>query len=39
MTKRRRKKNKPEEIIAKLRDADAMLNGGRSWRSCCRLWR
>ena len=29
MTKRRRKKPKPEEIVAKLRDADAMLNAGK----------
>ena len=29
MTKRRRKKHKPEEIVAKLRDADAMLNAGK----------
>ena len=29
MTKRRRKKHRPEEIIAKLRDADAMLNAGK----------
>jgi len=29
MTPRRRKKQKPDEIVAKLRDADAMLNAGR----------
>jgi len=29
MTTRRRKKHRPEEIVAKLRDADAMLNGGK----------
>ena len=29
MTKRRRKKHKPEEIAAKLCDADAMLNAGK----------
>ena len=29
MTKRRRKKHRPEEIVAKLRDADAMLNAGK----------
>ena len=29
MTKRRRKKHNPEEIVAKLRDADAMLNAGK----------
>jgi hypothetical protein len=29
MTPRRRKKHKPEQIVAKLRDADAMLNAGR----------
>ena len=29
MTTRRRKKRRPEEIVAKLRDADAMLNAGK----------
>ena len=29
MTKRRRKKHRPEEFAAKLRDADAMLNAGK----------
>jgi hypothetical protein len=29
MTPGRRKKHKPEEIIAKLRDADTMLNAGK----------
>ncbi len=29
MTPRRRKKHKPEQIVAKLRDADAMLNAGK----------
>jgi transposase-like protein len=29
MTSRRRKKHKPEQIVAKLRDADAMLNAGK----------
>ena len=29
MTSKRRKKNKPEQIVAKLRDADAMLNAGK----------
>lgn len=29
MTTRRRKKHRPEEIVAKLRDADAMLSAGR----------
>lgn len=29
MTTRRRKRHKPEEIIRKLRDADAMLNAGK----------
>ena len=28
MTSKRRKKHKPEQIVAKLRDADAMLNAG-----------
>ena len=29
MTTRRRKKHRPEEIVGKLRDADAMLNAGK----------
>jgi putative transposase len=29
MTTRRRKKRRPEEIVAKLRDADAMLSAGK----------
>ena len=29
MTPRRRKKHEPEQIVAKLRDADAMLNAGK----------
>ena len=29
MTTRRRKKHRPEEIVAKLRDADAMLTAGK----------
>ena len=29
MTKRRRKKHRPEEIVVKLRDADAALNAGK----------
>ena len=29
MTKTRRKKHRPEEIVAKLRGADAMLNAGK----------
>jgi putative transposase len=29
MTLRRRKRHKPEQIVAKLRDADAMLNDGK----------
>jgi putative transposase len=29
MTPRRRRKHTPEEIVAKLRDAGAMLNAGR----------
>jgi hypothetical protein len=29
MTTRRRKKRRPEEIVAKLRDAEAMLNAGK----------
>jgi len=30
MTTRRRKKHHPEEVVAKLRDADGMLNAGRN---------
>jgi len=29
MTKRRRKRHSPEQIVRKLRDADAMLNSGK----------
>jgi putative transposase len=29
MTSKRRKKHNPEQIVAKLRDADAMLNAGK----------
>ena len=29
MTTRRRKKHRPEEVVAKLRDVDAMLNAGK----------
>ena len=29
MTPRRRKKHKPEQIVAQLRDADTMLNAGK----------
>jgi putative transposase len=29
MTSKRRKKHKPEQIVAKLRDADAILNAGK----------
>ena len=29
MTKRRRKRHRPEQIVRKLRDADAMLNAGK----------
>ncbi len=29
MTSKRRKKHKPEQIVAKLHDADAMLNAGK----------
>ena len=29
MTQRRRKRHKPEQVVAKLRDADAMLNAGK----------
>jgi len=29
MTTRRRKKHRPEEIVTKLRDADAILNAGK----------
>jgi hypothetical protein len=33
MTKRQRKKHRPEEIVAKLRDADAMPNSGKDLAS------
>ena len=40
MTRKRRKRHSPEQIVRKLRDADAMLNAGQgSWRRCCRPWR
>ena len=29
MTKKRRKRHTPEQIVKKLRDADAMLNSGK----------
>ena len=29
MTSKRRNKHKPEQIVANLRDADAMLNAGK----------
>lgn len=29
MTTRRRRKYRPEEVVAKLRDADAMFNAGK----------
>jgi putative transposase len=29
MTTRRRKKHRPEDVVAKLRDADAMLNASK----------
>ena len=29
MTKKRRKRHTPEQIVSKLRDADAMLNAGK----------
>jgi hypothetical protein len=29
MTKRQWKKSRPDEIVAKLRDAEAMLSGGK----------
>lgn len=29
MTKRRRRRHSPEQIVKKLRDADAMLNAGK----------
>ena len=29
MTKKRRKRHNPEQIVKKLRDADAMLNSGK----------
>lgn len=32
MTKKRRKRHSPEQIVKKLRDADAMLNAGKPFR-------
>jgi len=32
---RRRKTHRPDEIVAKLRDADAMLNAGKVRRRVC----
>ncbi len=29
MTKKQRKRHTPEQIVSKLRDADAMLNAGK----------
>ena len=29
MTKKRRKRHRPEQIVSRLRNADAMLNGGK----------
>jgi hypothetical protein len=36
MTTRRRKKHRPEEIVAKLRDAEAMLNVGKDLAAALR---
>jgi putative transposase len=36
MTSKPRKKHKPEQIVAKLRDADAMLNAGKDLAAVCR---
>ena len=36
---RRRKKHRPKEIVAKLRDADAMLNGRKDLAAVPQLWR
>jgi hypothetical protein len=38
MTSKRRKKHKPEQIVAKLRDADAMLNTAKDLEVCGRPW-
>ena len=39
MTSERRRNPRPEQIVAKLRDADAMLNAGEDLAAVCRLWR
>jgi hypothetical protein len=36
MTSKRRKKHKPEQIVVKLRDTDAMLNAGKDLASARR---
>ena len=41
MTKRRRKRHTPEQIVRKLRDADATVNVGKRHSSCVQktfLW-
>ena len=39
MTKGQWKKHLPEEIVAKLRDADAMLNAGKGFAAVLQPWR
>ena len=36
---KRRKRHNPEQIVRKLRDADAILNAGKVWLRCCGTWR
>ncbi len=39
MTTRRRKRHNPEQIVRKLRDADAMLNAGKDLAAVLQAWR
>ena len=39
MSKTGRKRHSPEQIIKKLRDADALLNSGKAWQRCYRVFR
>ena len=39
MTTRGRKRHRPDQIVAKLRDADAMLNAGKDPAVVHQAWR
>ncbi len=39
MTGKRRKRHGPEQIVRKLRDADAMLNAGKDVAAVLRPWK